>query len=100
MDPKALLQHLEAWCADHDAGRRPSRPSFAPSRAAVVALLGLSAAACGDKDAVALYAAPADTAEEDCTNEVDDDFDDAVDCDDPDCDADEACADVALYKAP
>jgi hypothetical protein len=35
---------------------------------------------------------------EDCTNEIDDDGDDLVDCDDPDCDADPACT-VDAYRA-
>lgn len=33
---------------------------------------------------------------EDCHNEIDDDGDDAVDCEDPDCEFDEVCADVCV----
>lgn len=102
MDPAALQEHLAQVCADLDAGRTPRRPAFAVSQATFLALMGFAVAGCGE--AKELYAAPmdTDTAEgpEVCDNEVDDDGDDAVDCDDPDCEDDPLCATVDAYKAP
>lgn len=107
MDPAAVKKALAELCEDLDAGRRMRRPTFALP-AAIMAGMGVTLWS-GCDQAVALYAArdtgddTADTAvpetETHCTDDLDDDADGLVDCDDDDCDGDPACA-SDLYRAP
>jgi hypothetical protein len=100
MNPAELRAYLDSLCEQLDAGQSTIRVArFAG--AALVA--GGTMTACFDKEvAVPLYAATFDSGsfENACDDEVDNDSDGLLDCDDPDCADDPACVSDELYAAP
>jgi hypothetical protein len=97
LDPTTLRAHLDDLCERLD-GDRPLRVVTWAGAALVAsgALLG-----CGDEVDTGvgdLYGAP--LVEDVCDDEIDDDGDGDVDCDDADCIDDPACMNAGAYGAP
>lgn len=105
MNPDQLRAHLQSLCQDLDAGRPLRRPAFL----ALPLALAVGCTHTHTEYAVGLYGAPIPEAgpegqltsppvmrvREVCADGVDNDGDQAVDCDDPDC----PCG-GELYGAP
>lgn len=95
MEPKAVLAYLKQLCADIDAGR-PLRAGF--RRVIVPAALGVGLGLSGCGSSTPLH----EPGEEICDNDVDDDDNGLIDCDDPACEDTEACwtGDPACFPRP
>jgi hypothetical protein len=98
MDPEALRAHLDDLCDRLDQ----ERPLRVVKWAGVALVASGTLLACGDEiddsGSVVLYgAAPT---EDVCDDEIDDDGDGDVDCDDQDCAEDPACMNAGAYGAP
>ncbi len=100
MDPKALKSYLDSLCEQLDHGDGTVRV-MKWAGAALVAGGTLTACFHGE-EAVPLYGAIFDSGsfENACDDEIDNDDDGLIDCDDPDCLDDEACVTEDLYGAP
>lgn len=102
MDPTTLKAYLDSLCSELDAGKR-SLEVVAWAGAALVATGTMTG--CFEQDTTPLYGAPYnDTQDLDeeliCDDELDDDGDELIDCDDPDCAEDPACMNSGAYAAP
>jgi hypothetical protein len=104
MDPAELRAHLDDLCARLDAGLPARAVRFVGAAMVASGVL----VACGDRDdsdtmeTATLYgvdSAPP-SSELICDDEIDNDHDELIDCDDPDCSDDPACLNAGLYAAP
>ncbi len=96
MDPRSVVDYLKVLCRDLDEGRRPNRFNLrrilAPVAVPAAMTFALGAPGCLE---------PVEDDEEViCDDGFDNDDDGWVDCDDADCDEDEACIAIALYAVP
>lgn len=83
MEPKAVLSYLRQLCVDIDAGR-PLKVGFRRVIVPTALGVGIGLSGCG-------ASTPLEPAEEICDNELDDDENGLVDCDDPACEGVEVC---------
>jgi hypothetical protein len=100
MDPKELKAYLDSLCDQLDAGHASVR-AVRWAGAALVASGTLTACFDGP-ETIPLYGVVMDTGdlEQICDDEIDNDHDGEIDCDDPDCIDDAACVSDELYGAP
>jgi len=109
MDPTALKAYLDSLCDDLDRGEPLRAVRWAGAALVAVGTM----VGCGEPedsdllDTATLYGVTTDdtydtgvAAEDDCTDELDNDGDGLIDCDDDDCFDDPACEDMGVYGAP